>query len=125
MLGLGTMGDRSGKGRAVVDPTNELMSGFRHCSGFPERFDPLHYLRVLGEQVLAASVVLRQQQKEQERQNGDARCMFSSSRFNGCMRCLLDPERCGYLKPPYNRLYSVINQLSLMDSEGSRDMISR
>ena len=76
MLGLGTIGDRSGKGRAVVDPTNELMSGFRHCSGFPVRFDPLHSLRVLGEQVLAASVVLKQQQKEQERQNGDARCIF-------------------------------------------------
>ena len=63
MLGLGTIGDRSGKGRAVVDPTNELMSGFRHCSGFPVRFDPVHSLRVLGEQVLAASVVLKHSKK--------------------------------------------------------------
>ena len=68
MLGLDTIGDKSGKGRAVVDPTNELMSGFRHCSGYCVRVDPPRSLRVLGMyQVLAASMVLKQHQKEQER----------------------------------------------------------
>ena len=61
MLGLATIGNR--KGRAVVDPTNELMSGFRHCNGYPVPFDPPHSIRVLGDEVLTASVVLKQQQK--------------------------------------------------------------